>query len=61
MDGSKFVVDEPNLIPLLKDLDPKEKIVISTIGNSVTKSTSNNKSSLQRKSMQSLAKLNLCK
>lgn len=59
VEGSKFVMDEPNLIPLLKDMDPREKIIISTIGNGVIQKT--NKNPLKRKSMQSLAKLNLGK
>lgn len=60
MDGAKYVTDDTNLLPLLSELNTSQKIVISTIGNGVVRST-HKKSSLKGKGLQSLAKVNLCK
>lgn len=60
VDGAKYVTDDTNLLPLLSDLNTSQKIVISTIGNGVVRST-HKKSSLKGKGLQSLAKVNLCK
>lgn len=60
VDGAKYVTDDTNLLPLLSELNTSQKIVISTIGNGVVRST-HKKSSLKGKGLQSLAKVNLCK
>lgn len=61
VDGSKFIAEDQNLLPLLlSELNPKEKIVISTIGGGIVNMKNKNKS-MKRKGLQSIAKLNLGK
>lgn len=66
VDGSKFVVDEVTLLPLLRELDPKQKLVLSTIGNGATVNKSsvqnrNKTNSMKGKSLRSLSHVNWCK
>lgn len=58
VDATKFVSDEQNLLPLLSEINPNAKIVISTIGNGVVKRKSK-ENSMKSKSLQSLTKLNM--
>lgn len=58
VDATKLVSDEQNLLPLLSELNPNAKIVISTIGSGVVKKNSKG-NSMKSKSLQSLTKLNL--
>lgn len=60
VDGSKFVGDDSNLLPLLSELNPSEKINISTIGNSGG-CPPNKNSSMKGKSLLNLSQVNLCK
>lgn len=58
-EGAKSIMDDTNLLPLLSELNPSEKIVIPTIGNSVVRPKSK-KSTMKLKSLQGLARVNLC-
>lgn len=58
VDATKFVSDEQNLLPLLSEINPNAKIVISTIGSGVVKRKSK-ENSMKSKSLQSLTKLNM--
>lgn len=58
VDATKFVSDEQNLLPLLSEINPNAKIVISTIGSGVVQRKSK-ENSMKSKSLQSLTKLNM--
>lgn len=61
VDGSKFVSEDYNNLPLLSEINPNHKIAISTIGNSENAEKKSHASSMKGKSLQSLAKVNWCK
>lgn len=58
VDATKFVSDEQNLLPLLSEINPNAKIVISTVGSGVVQRKSK-ENSMKSKSLQSLTKLNM--
>ena len=60
IDGpTKSLPDDGNLLPLLSELNPKDMLVLPTIGNGIVNSRKKPSDSFRKKSVYNLAKINL--